>query len=98
MLHVQSYLLPGEHGTYRRYVLELLIVLGALLPWMGPVFGLVIMTPTVLLTVQNGKTITTERDCFAPGIGPIKCPATSYLDYYFWNLTNPYEVRTDLPI
>lgn len=82
------------HGTYRRYILELLVVLGLLLPWIGPLFGLAIMTPIVLLTVQNGKIITTERDCFGGGLTPTQCPAESYFDYYFWNITNPAEVLT----
>lgn len=90
---LQGYLVPKTHGTYRRYVLELLVVLGLLLTWIGPLFGLVVMTPIVLLTVQNGKIITTERDCFGGGLGPTECPAESYFDYYFWNITNPTEVR-----
>ena len=89
----QGYLLPEVHGTYRRYVLELLLVLGLLLPWIGPLFGLAVMTPIVLLTVQNGKIITTERDCFGGGLKAVQCPAQSYFDYYFWNITNPTEVR-----
>lgn len=90
---LQGYLLPKVHGTYRRYFLELLVVAGLLLPWIGPAFGLAIMTPIVLLTVQNSKIITTERDCFRGGVGPTTCPATSYFDYYFWNLTNPDQVN-----
>jgi hypothetical protein len=89
---VQGYLAPGVHGTYRQYVLELLVVLGLLLPWIGPLFGRAVMTPIVLLTVQNGKIITTERDCFGGGVGPTECPADSYFDYYFWNITNPDQV------
>jgi len=89
---VQGYLAPGVHGTYRQYVLELLVVLGLLLPWIGPLFGRAVMTPIVLLTVQNGKIITKERDCFGGGVGPTECPAESYFDYYFWNITNPNQV------
>lgn len=89
----QGYLQPKVHGTYRKYVLELLVVLGLLLPWIGPLFGLAVMTPIVLLTIQNEKIITTERDCFGGGNVPTQCPAESYFDYYFWNITNPAEVR-----
>lgn len=90
---LQGYLLPGDHDTYRRYVLELLVVLGLLLPWIGPLFGLAVMTPIVLLTVEDEKIITTETDCFGGGQTPSLCPAQSYFDYYFWNITNPLEVR-----
>lgn len=93
---MQGYLLPSVHGTYRRYVLELLVVLGVLLSWIAPLFGLAVMTPVVLLTVQNGKVITTERDCFAEATEPVQCAAESFFDYYFWNITNPAEVM--LPV
>lgn len=89
---LQGYLLPNVHGTFRRYLLELLVVAGLLLPWIGPAFGLAVMTPIVLLTVQNGKVVTPESDCFSGGTGPATCPATSYFDYYFWNISNPAEV------
>ena len=91
---LQGYLLPGVHGTYRRYFLELCIVAGLLLPWLGPVLGLAVLTPIVLLTVENGKVIDSTTDCFGGGTGPTTCPATSYFDYYFWNITNPNEAST----
>ena len=75
--------------------MELMVVLGLMVPWIGPAFGLGVMTPIVLLTVQNGKVITTEQDCFgveASG-NPTDCPAESYFDYYFWNITNPDQVN-----
>lgn len=87
-------MLQGEHGTLRRYFLELLVVLGLLIPWIGPAFGLGVMTPIVLLTVQNGKIITSDQDCFGTALSgtAVTCPAESYFDYFFWNITNPAEV------
>lgn len=73
-----------------------MVVLGVMLPWIGPAFGLCVMTPIVLLTIENGKIITADQDCF--GTGPLgnatQCPAESYFDYYFWNITNPEEVMS----
>ena len=68
-----------------------------MIPWIGPAFGLGVMTPIVLLTVQNGKIITTDQDCFGistDGNPIIECPAESYFDYYFWNITNPDQVTS----
>ena len=88
---LQGYLLTGVHGTYRQYFLELCIVAGLLLPWLGPILGLAVLTPIVLLTVEDGKVIDSTTDCFGGGTGPTNCSATSYFDYYFWNITNPNE-------
>ena len=89
-------MLQGEHGSARRYVLELMVVLGMFIPWIGPAFGLCVMTPIVLLTIQNGKIITADQDCF--GAGPLanatECPAQSYFDYYFWNISNIDQVHS----
>lgn len=89
---VKTYLLSGDHGTFRRYLLEMCLVLGVCLPWIGPLLGLCAVTPLLDLGIIESEVITPSTDCYSAT--PSVCRDDVHFDYYFWNVTNAAEVRT----
>lgn len=89
---IQTYLLSGEHGTFRRYLLELCLVLGLFLPWLGPLLGLCGIIPLIELDILETAVITPSSYCFAQAANGTVCNGTAVYEYYFWNLTNTEQV------
>ena len=52
---VRTYLIPNEHGTCKRYWAEFLLVVGLILPWMGPLGSLCVASPFIKLGVQESQ-------------------------------------------
>lgn len=52
---VRTYLIPNEHGTCKRYWAEFVLVVGLVLPWMGPIGSLCIASPFIKLGVQQSQ-------------------------------------------
>ena len=92
---VRTYLLDGEHGTFRRYLLEACLVLGLFLPWVAPLIGLCAISPIVQLSILDSRVVTPTSDCLGPNGG--LCDTDVRFDYYFWNVSNAPEVRGSLP-
>lgn len=88
---VRTYLLAGDHGTFRRYLLEVCMVLGLFLPWIGPLLGLCAVVPMVELVVWETTVVTPASNCY--NATPMVCNDEVFFDYYFWNITNANEVR-----
>ncbi|KAK9813634.1 hypothetical protein WJX73_000949 [Symbiochloris irregularis] len=88
---IQTYLLSGEHGTSRRYLLELCLVLGLFLPWLGPLLGICGIIPLIELDVLERAVITPSSYCFAQAANGTVCNGTAVYEYYFWNLTNSQQ-------
>ncbi|KAK9814422.1 hypothetical protein WJX72_005728 [[Myrmecia] bisecta] len=86
---LRTYLAANNYGTCRRYFLELLLVLGLFLPWMGPLLGLAVLDPIITVTLEQSKLLTPTTKCYQAE--PAVCDATSYFDYYFWNITNAQQ-------
>ncbi len=69
---VRTYLIPNEHGTCKRYWAEFILVVGLVLPWMGPIGSLCVASPFIKLGVQQSQ---------------VKClQSTSYLSGYLVNI------------
>ena len=52
---VRTYLIPNEHGTCKKYWAELVLVVGLVLPWMGPIGSLCVASPFIKLGVQQSQ-------------------------------------------
>ncbi len=52
---VRTYLIPNEHGSCRRYWAEFVLVVGLVLPWMGPIGSLCVASPFIKLGVQQSQ-------------------------------------------
>ena len=92
---IRTYLYEQEQGTVRRYLLEACVVLGVFLPWVAPLIGLCAISPIVQLAILDSRVITPTADCY--GLEGAVCNNEVYFDYYFWNITNPTEVRGGPP-
>ena len=86
------YMLPEVHGGCRQYCCECLLVVGILLPMLGPVLGLCVFAPYFSLLFEEGSIIQPDTPCYGPT--PTTCEGTSTVDYYFWNITNPDEASS----
>ena len=61
---LNTYTLPGtEHSTWRRWVLELGLFLGAALAVLGPAVGLAVMTPYISVTSGLASDLRKDADC-----------------------------------
>lgn len=88
---VQTFLLPNSHGKCERCCCECLLIVGVMLPLLGPLLGLCVAVPYLDIQFEEGSVIQPDTACYGPQ--PTVCDAKSSFDYYFWNITNPTEVR-----
>lgn len=89
---IQTFLLPESHGRCRRFCCECLLIVGFMLPLLGPLLGLCVFVPYLDLQFEEGSVIQLDTPCYGPD--PTVCDTTFSFDYYFWNITNPVEVRS----
>jgi hypothetical protein len=87
---IQTFLLPDSHGRCRRFCCECLLIVGFMLPLLGPLLGLCVFVPFLDLQFEEGSVIQLDTPCYGPD--PTICDTTFSFDYYFWNITNPVEV------
>ena len=87
---VNSYLLPDSHGTCHRFCCECCLVLGCMLPLLGPLLGLCVFVPYFDLIFEEGNVIQPNTPCFGPEAEI--CPSSFKFDYFFWNITNAEQV------
>ena len=66
-------------------------MLGLVLPWFGPMGGLFVISPIIEMDILESRWITKDTQCFTDAVNV--CNTTSQYEYYFWNITNPDEVR-----
>ena len=66
-------------------------MLGLFLPLLGPLIGLCAIAPLIELAILDSGVITPSTNCY--NTTPVVCTDEVYFDYYFWNITNPVEVR-----
>lgn len=91
---VQTFLLPNSHGKCQRCCCECLLIVGVMLPLLGPLLGFCVAVPYLDLQFEEGSVIQPDTPCYGPQ--PTVCGATSSFDYYFWNISNPMEVCSSL--
>lgn len=87
---IQTFLLPNSHGKCRRFCCECLLIVGFMLPLLGPLLGLCVFVPYLDLQFEEGSVIQPDTPCYGPNA--TVCDTTFRFDYYFWNITNPIEV------
>ena len=88
---IQTFLLPESHGRCRRFCCECLLIVGFILPLLGPLLGLCVFGPFLDLQFEEGSVIQLDTPCYGPN--PTVCDTQFNFDYYFWNVTNPTQVR-----
>lgn len=88
---IDLYMLPQVHGGCRRFCCECLLVVGLMLPLLGPLLGLCVFVPYFSLLFEEGTIIQPDSPCYG---APTLCGSTFSYDYYFWNITNAEEVRS----
>lgn len=88
---IDTYLLPKSHGTCRRFCCECCLIVGCMLPLLGPLLGLCVFVPYFDLLFEEGNVIQPDTPCF--GDEPTICPVSFQFDYFFWNITNAEQVR-----
>ena len=87
---IQTYLLPGTHGTCRRFCCECMLVVGFVLPLLGPLLGFCVFVPYFDLLFGEGNIVQPSTPCYGPT--PSVCASTFSIDYFFWNITNAEQV------
>lgn len=91
---IDTYLLPSSHGRCRRFCCECCLIVGLMLPLLGPLLGLCVFVPYFDLLFEEGNVIQPDTPCFGPD--PAICPASFKFDYFFWNITNAEQVHCAL--
>ena len=71
-------------------------MMGLILPWFGPLVGLFVISPLIEMGIAESRQLTAETQCLKEAVNV--CDSTSQFDYYFWNITNPDEVRPAMPL
>ncbi len=64
---------------------------GLLLPWFGPGVGLFVISPLIEMGLVESRQLTVDTQCLKAGVN--LCDSTSTFEYFFWNITNPDQVR-----
>ena len=65
---LRTYTLAGEHATWRRYLMELCLIAGLVVPWAAPAVGLLVVTPLVRVTADAGAELGPGTACLGPGV------------------------------
>ena len=89
---IRTYLLSGDHGTLRRYLLELCLIVGLIIPWFGPLLGLCGIAPLIDLDIMERAVITPSSSCYSTAGNGTVCDDRRFYEYHFWNLTNAEQV------
>jgi hypothetical protein len=66
-------------------------MMGLILPWFGPLVGLFVISPLIEMGIAESRQLTAETQCLKESVNV--CDSVSQFDYYFWNITNPDQVR-----
>ena len=66
-------------------------MMGLILPWFGPLVGLFVISPLIEMGIAESRQLTAETQCLKDSVNV--CDSVSQFDYYFWNITNPDQVR-----
>ena len=66
-------------------------MMGLILPWFGPLVGLFVISPLIEMGLAESRQLTAETQCLKESVNV--CDSVSQFDYYFWNITNPDQVR-----
>ena len=66
-------------------------MMGLILPWFGPLVGLFVISPLIEMGLAESRQLTADSQCFKNAVNV--CDSSSTFEYYFWNITNPDEVR-----
>lgn len=89
---IQTYLLPVSHGKCRRFCCECMLIVGFVLPLLGPLLGFCVFVPYFDLQFGENSIVQPNTPCYGPT--PAVCGGSFSFDYYFWNITNSEEART----